>query len=79
MMGPYKNLDVWNKAMDLVKEIYQQTNRFPKSESFGLTNQLQRAAVSIPSNIAEGYGRNTNSEVIHFLYISLGSSNEIDT
>lgn len=61
------------------KKVYQLTANFPKEELFGLVSQMRRCAVSIPSNIAEGYGRGTNAELIHFLYISLGSSNELDT
>lgn len=78
MMGPYKNLDVWQKSMTLISEIYRITESFPKSEIFGLTSQMRRASVSIPSNIAEGYGRISNAEVLHFLHIALGSSNELD-
>ena len=71
-MGPHKNLRVWNESMELAKKIYQITANFPKEELFGLVSQMRRCAVSIPSNIAEGYGRGTNAELIHFLYISLG-------
>ena len=78
-MGPHKNLRVWNESMELAKKVYQLTANFPKEELFGLVCQMRRCAVSIPSNIAEGYGRGTNAELIHFLYISLGSSNELDT
>ena len=78
-MGPHKNLRVWNESMELAKKVYQLTANFPKEELFGLVSQMSRCAVSIPSNIAEGYGRGTNAELIHFLYISLGSSNELDT
>ena len=79
MMGPHKNLVVWQKSMMLANEIYRITKMFPKEELFGLVSQMRRAAVSIPSNIAEGYGRSSNAEVIHFLYNALGSSNELDT
>ena len=65
--------------MILCDEIYRVSKSYPKDEMFGLVSQMRRAAVSIPSNIAEGYGRSTNAEVIHFLYNSLGSSNELDT
>ena len=78
-MGPHKNLLVWQKSIELTTEIYRVTKLFPRDELFGLVSQMRRAAVSIPSNIAEGYGRSTNADVIHFLYISLGSSNELDT
>ena len=75
----HKELDVWNKAIGFVVEIYEITKSFPKEEMYGLTNQLRRAAVSIPSNIAEGAARNSDKEFIHFLYIALGSSAEVET
>lgn len=78
-MGPHKNLRVWNESMELAEKVYRLTANFPKEELFGLVSQMRRCAVSIPSNIAEGYGRGTNAELIHFLYILLGSSNELDT
>ena len=78
-MGPHKNLNVWNKSMDFVTEIYRSTSNFPQSEIYGLVSQMRRAAVSITSNIAEGYGRNTIGDLLHFLHMSLGSSNELDT
>ncbi len=78
-MGPHKNLRVWNESMELAKKVYQLTASFPREELFGLVSQMRRCAVSIPSNIAEGYGRGTNAELVHFLYISLGSSNELDS
>ena len=65
--------------MDFVTEIYRLTNLFPSEEKFGLTSQLRRAAISIPSNIAEGAARKNTKEYIQFLYISLGSSSEIET
>lgn len=67
------------KSITLVKRIYQQTLSFPADERFGLTNQMRRCPVSIPSNIAEGYGRGHDKELIQFLRISLGSSSELDT
>ena len=79
MLGPYKNLMVWQQAILLATEIYKLTSTFPKSEVYGLASQIRRAAVSIPSNIAEGYGRSTNTDLVHFLYMALGSSNEVDT
>ena len=79
MLGPHKNLQVWQRGMQFVTELYRCTNHFPQSEIFGLVSQMRRAAVSITSNIAEGYGRNTNTELLHFLHISLGSSNELET
>ena len=79
MMGPHKNLNVWNKSIEFVTLLYKCTQSFPQYEIFGLVSQMRRAAVSITSNIAEGYGRSTNNDLIHFLYNSLGSSNELDT
>lgn len=78
-MGPYKNLNVWKKAMVLAKDVYAVTASYPKTEIYGLVSQMRRCAVSILSNIAEGYGRGTNRDLIHFLYMSLGSSNELET
>ena len=78
-MGPHKNLLVWQKSMDLVRKVYQTTVHYPQSEIYGLISQMRRCAISIPSNIAEGYGRGSNAELIRFLYIALGSSNELDT
>ena len=79
MLGPYKNLQVWQKGISFVTELYHVTSHFPNFELFGLANQMRRAAVSITSNIAEGYGRSTKAELLHFLHISLGSANELDT
>ena len=78
-MDTHKDLMVWKKGIELVKNIYQITNSFPNSEQFGLTSQMRRCSVSIPSNIAEGCGRNSDKELIHFLYIALGSSSELET
>lgn len=78
-MGPYQNLTVWKKAMVLAKDIYAVTANYPQNEMYGLVCQMRRCAISIPSNIAEGYGRSTNKELVHFLYISLGSTNELET
>jgi four helix bundle protein len=75
----YKDLHVWQKAMELAKQIYLLTNRFPSEEKFGLISQMRRAAVSIPSNIAEGQARNTTGEFIQFLSHADGSSAELDT
>ena len=75
----HKDLDVWNKAMDLAEQLYLLTGRFPKEEQFGLISQVRRAAVSIASNIAEGAARNSNKEFLQFLYIALGSAAEIET
>lgn len=78
-ISSYKDLIVWQKSMDLVTEIYKLTKQFPKSETFGIAQQMQRAAVSIPSNIAEGYKRNHLPEYIQFLSISNGSGAELET
>ncbi|WP_312557377.1 four helix bundle protein [Empedobacter brevis] len=78
-MSYYKNLHIWIKAMELVNFIYGVTKSFPKDEIFGLTNQIKRSAVSIPSNIAEGAGRNSNQQFIHFLSIANGSLLELET
>ena len=75
----HKELDVWKKSMDLVESVYEISKTFPDSEKFGLTSQIRRAAVSIPSNIAEGAGRKSDKEFIQFLHIALGSLNEVDT
>lgn len=75
----YKELIVWKKAMELVKEVYWLTEVFPKDELYGLKSQMERAAVSIPSQIAEGYLRQHRKEYLHFLSISLGSAAELET
>ena len=75
----YTELDVWKKARELVTMVYQQTKSFPKEEVYGLANQLRRCAVSVPSNIAEGCGRQTTKDTIHFLFISRGSLYELET
>lgn len=78
-MHKYKDLKVWQKSIDLVVEIYKATADYPKDERFGLISQTQRCAVSIPSNIAEGAGRNSDKEFVQFLAISNGSSYELET
>jgi len=78
-MKTHKDLDVWKKSMDIVTEIYRVTKDFPKEEVYGLTNQMRRSVVSIPSNIAEGAGRNSKKEFIQFLYVALGSVSELET
>jgi four helix bundle protein len=75
----HKELDVWKKAIDTVVETYRLSDGFPKNEMFGLSQQLRRAAVSIPSNIAEGAARGSDKECIHFLYIAMGSLAEVET
>ncbi len=77
-MRPHKKLDVWKEAMKLVKLVYRLTSGFPSSEKYGLVNQINRAAVSVMANIAEGAARESNKEYIHFLTISQGSLSEID-
>ncbi len=78
-MATHKELDVWKWGMDIVEKIYKITNTFPQSEQFGLISQMRRAAVSVPSNIAEGAARNSSKENIRFLYFSLGSLSELET
>lgn len=75
----YKDLFVWQKSVNLVEQIYQATQNLPKSEQFGLTSQMRRAAVSVPSNIAEGYRRRSLGDYIRFLSIADGSSGELET
>ena len=75
----YKDLEVWKNGVKLAKDIYRLTETFLYHELYALTSQLRRAAVSVSSNIAEGYVRNSIKEFVHFLYISLGSLAEIDT
>jgi four helix bundle protein len=78
-MTNYKNLEAWNKSMLLVKEIYLLIKKYPKEELYALTSKTKRAAVSIPSNIAEGCGRNYKKDTIQFLHISRGSIYELET
>lgn len=75
----HKDLDVWKVSMDLAERCYVATKAFPANERFGLTAQIRRAAVSIPSNIAEGYGRESASSFIQFLRVAQGSQKELDT
>ena len=75
----YQDLDVWKKAMDLVTEVYTLTQAFPREEMYGLTSQVRRAVVSIPANIAEGWGRKSRKEYIQFLRIARGSLLELET
>jgi four helix bundle protein len=79
MLKNFKELKVWQKAYQLCLEIYRVTRKFPKEEIYGLTSQLRRSAISIPSNIAEGYGRKTTGEYIQSLYIAYGSNCELET
>ena len=78
-METHKDLRVWQQSIEMVTSIYKMTKAFPKDEIFGLVSQMRRAAVSVPSNIAEGYARGTDKEKLHFLRISSGSMSEIET
>lgn len=78
-INSYKDLIVWQKSIDFVDMIYAVTKSFPKEEQFGLTSQLRRASISIPSNIAEGWGRKYGNEYAHFLRIASGSLYEVET
>ena len=78
-MKTHKDLDVWKNSITMVKEIYRITSSYPKEELYGLTNQIRRASVSIPSNIAEGAARNHEKEFVQFLYIAQGSLSELET
>ena len=78
-METHKDLRVWQQSIEMVTSIYLITKAFPKDELFGLVSQMRRAAVSVPSNIAEGYARGTDREKLHFLRISSGSMSEIET
>jgi len=75
----FRDLDIWNVGIKLVKDIYKSTEEFPKHEVYGLVNQMRRSAVSIPSNVAEGFRRYHNREYKQFLYTSLGSCAELET
>jgi len=78
-MNTYKDLTVWKKSIQLVVEIYRITSKLPPEEKFGLTSQMRRCSVSIPSNIAEGYARKNRKENAHFVNISFGSATELET
>ena len=79
MLKNYKELKVWQKSYQMSLEIYRITKVFPKDEQYGLTSQIRRAVVSIPSNIAEGYGRKTTPDYLRALYIAYGSTCELET
>ncbi len=75
----FKDLKIWQKAIEIVKDIYKLTDKFSNKELYGLTSQMRRAAISLPSNIAEGFKRYYNKEYAQFLHITLGSSAELET
>ena len=78
-MKDHKDLDVWKESMFLTENVYALTKMFPSEEKYGLTSQIKRAVVSIPSNIAEGAARKRDKEFIQFLYIAMGSLSELET
>jgi four helix bundle protein len=78
-MHNFRELKIWQRSMDLAEQVYKMTVYFPKEEIYGLSSQLKRCAVSVPSNISEGAGRATNRQFRHFLEFSMGSCNEIQT
>jgi four helix bundle protein len=77
-MRDFRSLKVWEKAHELALAIYQATAAFPREEVYGLTSQMRRAAVSVPTNIAEGCGRNTEAELARFLEVAMGSASELE-
>ena len=79
LVRSYRDLTVWTAAVELCVEVYRATEAFPKTEMYGLCQQLRRAAVSVASNIAEGHQRNTTTDYIRFCHLALGSTGEIDT
>jgi len=79
MIRSYRDLEVWTKARQLVKQIYQLSKKFPREELYALTAQLHRAAVSVPSNIAEGHSRLSTKDYINFISMAIGSLAEVDT
>ncbi len=78
-MRTHKDLEIWQKGIELVEKIYKLTSSFPKEESYGIISQMRRAAVSYPSNIAEGAARSSRKEFIQFVYVSLGTLSELET
>ena len=79
MDKPHKKLDLWNAAMELAVDIYSATESFPKDKRYSLTDQIRRAAASVPSNVAEGAGRQTRKEFVNYLHMAQGSLSELDT
>ena len=79
MIASYRDLKVWQEAMDVVEACYQLTHDFPREEAFGMTSQIRRSAASVPANIAEGYGRDGRREFVHFLRLAQGSLKELET
>ena len=79
MLKSFRDLKVWQKSYKLCLEVYRTTTKFPAEERYGLSSQIRRSAISVPSNIAEGYGRKTTTDYIRFLYISYGSICELET
>ena len=79
MIRHYTELIVWQKGMDLAEMMYYSTAKFPREERYGITSQIQRAVVSVPTNIAEGQGRSTTKDFVHFLHIARGSNQEVQT
>ncbi len=75
----FREIKIWQEALVMVKEVYEFSSKLPKEEKFGITSQINRSAVSIPSNIAEGSGRTTNKEFVRFLEIAISSSYELET
>jgi four helix bundle protein len=78
-ISSFRELRAWQLGMDLAERVYQFTNSYPKSELYGLTSQMRRAAISVPSNLAEGHARDSSKEFIHFIAISVGSICELET
>jgi four helix bundle protein len=78
-IGTYRDLEIWKKGIEIVKDIYKLTEKFPKQETYGLVSQMRRSAISIPSNVAEGFKRYHNKEYKQFLHITLGSCAELET
>jgi len=79
MKHNFKNLEIWKRSMTLAKEVYLLSSKFPKEEKYGLTSQIRRSAVSVPSNIAEGCGRKSPKELVQFISIANGSLCELET